>query len=349
MMAPVPRLALVLAASVLFCMLASLVHAQPVPAPRPLFASAEPLELTLEAPFKRIDRERDKSQEYAGRLLHDDLTLDVKLSVRGNFRLRRKVCHHAPLWLDLKKKQVKNTLFDGQNRLKLVVQCKGSAIYQDYTTLEERAYRMFALLSPVSLRTRLVWVNYEDPDSGDSRRQLGFLIQHHKKLAEQFAYTIVEDNSVSKTALDDAQSSRVALFNYLIANTDYSMLGSPGEGSCCHNTKALRSEQGVVYPVPYDFDQTGYVGPRYAQVSEGLGQQNIRDRLYRGFCVKPEIFQQSVDAIVEQRSALLALADEEQWVSKGKRRSATRLLKEGLDVLADADALRSEVSRHCRR
>ena len=314
----------------------------------PLFAESTPLKISLRGPFETIDDERDKSQNYEGVLNYEGKALDVTYQVRGNFRLRRKTCRHAPLWLDFKKKQVKDTVFDGQNKLKLVVQCRDAKVFKEYLALEEQLYRMFGLLSPVALHTRQVEVEYVDANSGERRNHIGFLVEHHKNLAKRFDLEVEKDRTVSKVSLDAEQSSLVALFNFVIANTDYSMLGSPGEDSCCHNTKALRDSAGVVYPLPYDFDQTGYVSPTYAQVSEGIGQKNIRHRIYRGFCVDGSIFRSNVEKILNNREKLMAIASETSWVGSRRSKRAQKFLVRGLDVLANAKKLNREVATRCR-
>lgn len=46
--------------------------------------------------------------------------------------------------------------------------------------------------------------------------------------------------------------------------------------------------------VPYDFDQTGIVNPRYAEPAEQLGIRSVRQRLWRGRCVHSG----EVDAVI---------------------------------------------------
>ena len=41
---------------------------------------------------------------------------------------------------------------------------------------------------------------------------------------------------------------------------------------------------GVLVPIPYDFDATGIVNPPYALPAAGLSIRNVRVRLYRGQC-----------------------------------------------------------------
>ena len=125
----------------------------------PLFNSDEPLAITLTGPFKTLDKQRDKSAEYeAGSLSYEGpdgpVTIETQYTPRGNFRLEKKNCSHAQLWLNLKKKQTKETVFANQNKLKLVVQCRDSNRYQSYLRKEYQAYRMLNLITEASYRVR---------------------------------------------------------------------------------------------------------------------------------------------------------------------------------------------------
>ncbi|MFN2327899.1 MAG: hypothetical protein ABR612_03215 [Chromatocurvus sp.] len=336
---------------VCFCLALTLWVSDAIAA-KPLFAERSVFELTLAGPFDRIDSERDKAQEYPGTVSYNSageaVELDLKYTVRGNFRLQKRVCQHAQLWLDLKKNKVEGTLFEGQNKLKLVVQCRDRDTHEDYLALEEQVYRMFNLLSPISLRTRLVRVTYRDSESGGERTHLGFIIQHQKRLARELDMDVLEVPNLPIHDLDPHQSSLVALFMFLIANTDYSMIAGKPDEDCCHNTKPLVDAAGRVYAVPYDFDSTGYVSANYAQVSEGLGQRSIKDRVYRGFCVDDAILAANLATLRQQQSAILAIAGDSSIVSQRKAKQAVRLLERSFDIINDERRLQREVIRACR-
>lgn len=318
----------------------------------PLFEDRAILDVTLIGPFGEIDAARDKDEEYRGTLVYDadgePTELDVKYTVRGNFRLQKRVCDYAQLWLDFDKDEVGGTLFAGQNKLKLAVQCDDSDRYVDYLGLEEQVYRMFNLLSPISLSTRLVRVTYRDATDGAERSHLGFLIQHQKRLADEFGWDVLDVPNLAVSDLDPEQSSLVALFMFMIANTDYSMIAGKPDEDCCHNTKPLADDSGRVYPLPYDFDSTGYVDASYAEVSAGLNQRSIKDRVYRGFCVDDAIMTANIGKLRAQQDAMLAIAADTSIVSARKSKQAVRLLDRSFDILNNERKLKREILEACR-
>ncbi|EED31731.1 hypothetical protein NOR53_3038 [gamma proteobacterium NOR5-3] len=319
----------------------------------PLFDSDELLAISLSGPFELIDRERDKEKEYVGSLSYNDpergpTTLDAKFSVRGNFRLRKDICSHAQLWVNLKKSQVKGTLFAKQDKLKLVVQCKDSDRYAEYIGREQQAYQIFQTLSDLSLDTRMLKVTYADSDGGGSREQLGFFIQHQDRLAKQNDMTVYKEIKADKARLDPDRSALVALFMYLVSNTDYSFIAAaPGE-TCCHNIKLLEAEDGVLYPLPYDYDSTGFVNTSYAEPAGGIGQSNVKQRMYRGYCGPEEVTAQAIAVLQLKRDTIDAIVADTTYVSAKSAKRTQKYVDKFYAVLDNPKKVRREIIEECR-
>ena len=132
-----------------------------------LFQSDEPLELVLEIPpRKSLPSARDKAA-VPGTLQYtrndgSDVVLDVAVSTRGNSRLE--LCSWPPLEINLKRKQVKSTIFATQNKLKIVTLCRRSALYRRYLNREYTIYKLYNLLTEYSFRVRMLEVTYRDPN-----------------------------------------------------------------------------------------------------------------------------------------------------------------------------------------
>ena len=89
----------------------------------------------------------------------------------------------------------------------------------------------------------------------------------------------VEENRVSADQLDPMQSTLASLFMYLIGNTDFSLIQAQAGEECCHNAKLIRDASGTYFPVPYDFDASGFVDTSYAP--EPSPQFNLRSNRSR--------------------------------------------------------------------
>lgn len=288
----------------------------------PLFASHEPLQLTIEAPFTSIFKEReDQAKEYPGKLMvhspdRPPVVLDVEIQTRGKARLNPRTCGFPPLRLDFHKSQVESTVFAGQDRLKLVTHCQdGGAGYEQYVLKEYLAYRVFNLLSDLSFRVRLVRGTYVDTDAKrDTVTRYGFLIESEEMLGIRTgAGAPIHVPTVPPAWVNAPYLALVGVFQYLVGNPDWSPFArAPNEDECCHNTLPIGVPAGPVFPVPYDFDITGIVNPRYADrvfqpQTRDLGIYTVRDRVYRGVCASapdlPDVFAK----FNEQREAIYSL------------------------------------------
>lgn len=322
--------------------------------PDPLFATAEPFAITLTGPFDQIDDERDKEQEYDGQLSYSDssgntIVLDAAFQVRGNWRLNPSNCRYSQLWVDLRRSQLPGTIFENQNRLKLVVQCGGRDRFADFVHREKQLYDIFALVSDYNFDTRLLNVTYIDPEEDETRTHVGFFIEHQNRLSDRFVMEENELEGIQRSELNTLQSTLVTMFMYFIGNTDYSIVQGPSGDECCHNSKLLISESGEYFPIPYDFDASGFVDASYAP--DPLPQFNIRSnrsRLYRGFCVEEEVLLQAVDLYRGAKEQILSIVSDTTYLNERATRRNIRFTEDFFEVLDDDRDFERAFIRNCR-
>ncbi len=320
-----------------------------------LFQSTERLEITITAPFGRIDKERDKEIEYAGVLSYVDsagatINLDVELAVRGNYRLIKSNCRYSQLWVDLKRGQLEGTLFANQNRLKLVVQCGRQNRYADYLVREQQVYTMFSEISDYDFGTRLLNVTYVDnEDEDDVRTHVAFFIEHQNRLADRFGMDKVESNGISRTELNARQGVLVSLFMFLIGNTDYSIIRGPENEACCHNSKLLVNADGEYFPIPYDFDASGFVDASYApEPRPDFNLRSNRSRLYRGFCVPDDILSAAIKTYQDAKEGLNTIIGDTTYIGVRAVNRTIKFVDSFYEVINNPRKLQREIVRGCR-
>jgi len=319
----------------------------------PLFLSSQTLNISLSGPFTTIDRKRDKEEQYTGGSLTyldqgQQVTLDVKFKVRGNYRLRKDVCSHAQLWLDFDKEQVAGTLFENQNKLKLVVQCRNRLHYRNTLLKEHQVYQLYNTISDLSFRTRLVNILYEDTDRDRSRSEFGIIIEHKDRLADRTGMNNVSLNKIDYRSLDPLQGTIAGLFMYLTGNTDFSFI-SAHEDECCHNAILLHPVgEKRYFPVPYDFDSTGYVDASYAEVNPGLPLRSVRQRLYRGFCVPQGIMNEALAPFRANQEQILSIASDSRYLDENSARKSVEYLQAFFDIINDPEKRQDEIIKKCR-
>jgi hypothetical protein len=221
-------------------------------------------------------------------------TIPVSLRARGNFR--RAKCYFPPIKMKIKKSQTKNTVFNGNKSLKLVLPCKIENENNDNILQEYIAYKIYEIISPYYFKTRRVDVDFTEPKGKKSKSYLlkGFLIEDDSRLAKRFDGRVVEQ-FIHPMAMGGLTSVRHAFFQYLIGNTDFSV-------SFQHNGKLLYTNKEFL-PLPYDFDMTGWVDPSYGFGNPTLGLSSLSERVYRGFKRDNELMntvrKQFIDSKVE--------------------------------------------------
>lgn len=276
------------------------------PAADPLFDSDEVLEIRLSGPLATISKNRKNAEreEHDFLLSIGDHHLPVRVRVRGKSRTIH--CEFPPLRLRFQSRDVAETVFAGQDKLKLVTHCRSGRDHYENNLLDEyTAYRIFNLISDKSYRVRLLRVTYADPDNklkNLDRPYYAVLLESDDALARRIGAVVTKSAGVQYSRLDVEQTTRMSVFEYLLGNTDWSFVSNLDDEYCCHNVDLFQKGE-TLYPVPYDFDLSGLVNARYAKPAEGTRISRVTSRLYRGYC------RSSIDDVAEALDAIVALRE----------------------------------------
>jgi hypothetical protein len=318
----------------------------------PLFQSSEPLRITLRTDIEWLIDERDDSLEVDGTVtvVNPDggqVVLPVQVRARGEFRRDPRNCNFPPLRLDFPSDETTGTVFEGENRLKLVTPCHDNREdYQRYVFDEYLAYRVLNTLTPYSFRVRLIEITYEDvEDDYETRTKVGFLIESDERMAERNRATYVEAEGMRPQYADGEHSVVVDLFSYMIGNLDWSTVAF-------HNAVLIRTEDARYLTIPYDFDFSGVVNARYATEPPELADRvrSVRVRLYRGFC-RPELQYDTVAPLfLSKRSEIEELYRAFTLYSEPEQRAdALEYYEDFWAVLGDPDEFEDEILEDCLR
>ncbi|SDZ28193.1 hypothetical protein SAMN05444412_10961 [Rhodonellum ikkaensis] len=248
-----------------------------------LFENEEVFTITLSGDLAEVLRDRSGDPQYRfGNLRYTDgdssvVTIPIRLRTRGNFRRAKGICSHPPLLLNFRKEDRKKTIFAQQDRLKLVMPCQG----ESFLIREYHVYKLYNLMSPKSFQAKLVKVVLDDPKLKPKEQGpfYGILLEEEEQMAERNGMVAVEKTLVrpEQTQLDDFLN--MAVFNYLIGNTDWSV-------QYRQNVKLIAIDSmSKTSTVPYDFDHSGIVRAPYAKPAAELLMSSVRERRYRGFCI----------------------------------------------------------------
>jgi hypothetical protein len=319
--------------------------------PKPLFASDQPIRFTITGPITKLAQTAEYSREVRAAMLSvpgsPAETQPIQLSPRGITRLRRETCQFPPLRVRFQGSPAPTSLFAGQRQLKLVTHCRPPAAFQQYLLLEYSAYRLYNLLTPASFRARLATVDYFNDDNRPVTSRLGFFLEEIEDVAARNGMRrAATGDRVPTSQLSPMDAARVALFEYMIGNQDWSSrAGPPGEG-CCHNTRLVAPGPGGTFiPIPYDFDFSGLVNAPYAIAPDG--SSSVRERRYQGFCVhNPQALAVAAEFRAKRGPMLAALS--QVPLDEVIRRRATTYLDSFFAEIAD-DGRMAKILRNCIR
>lgn len=306
------------------------------------------LPLTLRAPLAALLRQ-DEGAEVDGTLhLEDGTSLPVRLTTYGKSRLRE--CDLPPLKMTADADAARETPFEGEPTLRVVTHCRNHPSLERYMLLEYLIYRSYLLLAEPALRVRLARFRYEDTD-GRSRDTIahGFFVEDIGLAAARYgrSWSTLETHKVAD--LDPTHTAFVALFQYMVGNTDWSALRGPTGERCCHNTAVFVGQENRSHLlVPYDLDQSGLVNAPYAAPPKGLGLRGVTQRRYRGFCAHNDELSAVIQIFNGHRAELEALFRDDSLPYPKTRNTALKYMKSFYDEINDPKKLQKKIIGACR-
>jgi len=312
----------------------------------PLFASSKPLILTVDVDLPALLKDKgDEKEEHPATVSYLDdagatVSTPVDLRTRGNFRLKH--CKFPPIRFDFPKSMVGGTVFAGQNKLKLVTHCQSNANYEQNLLHEHAAYRIYNLVSDLSLRVRLAHITYRDTSGKeDPITRYAFFIEDVDDLAERAGMVYTDTLNVHPAHTEFKHTGVLDVFEYLIGNTDWSTYAR-------HNIDLLRNSEGVLFAVPFDFDWSGLVDASYARPNPQLSIKTVRERLYRGFCRPPEYVDLALQPFREQRNAIYAVFDSIPDIDPKRLKKTREYIDDFYKTIDNPKDLDREFVKKCR-
>jgi hypothetical protein len=257
-------------------------HVQREYSPEGLFESNELLHIRIAGRVGEVINDRGDNSKYHS-LTFSYLTKDsskismpVKIKTRGHFRKLKSNCTWPPLLINFIKKDIpKLSPFQGQDKLKLVMPCRGD----EYVVREWLLYKLYNLITPKSFKARLVRVTMDDSIKKKQNSFYGILLEDEEQMAHRNKAVIVEKTRLNPLNTEPNAFLTMAVFQYMIGNTDWSVQFQQNV------TLLAKDSLGIPTTVPYDFDHAGLVDAPYAKPTEELEMNAVTERRYRGYCI----------------------------------------------------------------
>jgi len=309
-----------------------------------LFKSDEIIKMELRSDFSAIQKDRAENPEYHdGELIYyssngEPTKLSVKVMARGNFRRNPANCNFPPLYLNFKKNEVRNTIFDNQDKLKLVTPC-----HLEEDLIEEYIiYKMYNQVTDLSMKVRLVKILYFD--TGLNKKvfeKRSFFIEDKEHTAER-NNAITKDRILTPFDLNKENFKKLSVFQYLIGNKDWFI-------SSRKNIVIMQPKDTSMglYAVPYDFDFSGFVNAEYTK-PRGIPENLLTDRRqYRGLCFTDDEFKEIFAFYQELRPAFDSIIDNQKFIPNYNKKQILRYVDNFYTLTESSDLIKQEFLAGC--
>jgi hypothetical protein len=123
---------------------------------------------------------------------------------------------------------------------------------------------------------------------------------------------------------------KMAVFQFLIGNTDWSI-------QYLHNIKLIGNLNTTdLIPIPYDFDMSGIVNTFYAMPAEALQLKSVRERLFRGYCIKNmKEFQPILEHFIRLKSDIYNLYQTDLLLDKTYKKNTLKYIDQFYKIITD--------------
>ncbi|MCK6617859.1 MAG: hypothetical protein L6Q51_09450 [Cyclobacteriaceae bacterium] len=313
----------------------------------PLFKSEEPLSIRLGFSIRELKKNTNDTLYTASVLAYkrEAGTWDsIKIDLRARGHFRRANCFFPPLRVKIKKSQSDNTPFAGNKNLKLVIPCQSGKSYNDLVIKEYLAYQLYEQVTPYYFNTRLVNLTLVDGRGRNSKTHelTAFFIEDDDLVAKRLKTKTYKADKVHPIKLADTATIMQDFFQYMISNSDWSAVQ-------LHNIVVFESKNQLI-PVAYDFDMSGLVNAPYGQVSELVGTSNVRERVYRGFCRNPKLFEYAQSEYLKLEPVLMdVVAGFDGNLHPRDIADTKRFLDEFFTTLKNEKNFRENILQKCRK
>jgi succinate dehydrogenase flavin-adding protein (antitoxin of CptAB toxin-antitoxin module) len=226
--------------------------------------------------------------------------------------------------LNFKKGNTGQTVFAGQDKLKLVTHCSE----ERFILKEYLAYKAYQLINPQGFQVRLARVTYIDKSRvHKTTRRYAFIIEDKDAMATRLGGTAVPDSvRFSEKQTLHHETAQLYLFQYLLGNRDWDI-------SMKKNVKLVQKTSGDVLALPYDFDFTGWVSAPYTVAYMGNLAKTFEYRSGRKFCATEEEWEKHIQHFLDKKPELLALINNFKPLSKKEKASMLEFIEAFYDEI----------------
>ena len=290
-----------------------------------LFTKDDILNMSLRFDLTHYKSKKPKEEYMTAILTYhinetDSINKEIRLKSRGEFR--NGYCDLPPIRLNFSKTDFQKEDLKKIDKMKMVTHCKYGN--EEYLLKEYLIYKLYNVLTDYSFRVRLVRIEYINTYKKTKPiKTYAFFIEPVDMLGERTKSTPIEAVNLNQKQMLPEMMDRLAIFNYMIGNTDWSM---PNQHNCKILSQMVFTGESLGVIVPYDFDYSGFVDADYAVPHESLGIESVRQRLYLGICRSEDVFINALREFSDKKEQFYKVINDFTLLSEKERKNMTGYL-----------------------
>lgn len=265
---------------------------------------------------------------------NEKFSLPGRIRARGN--MRKQVCRLPPVKFDFPTAALDSLGFLQVDKLKFVFPCRDKAFDQKKLYKEFFLYGLYRLINPYGIRAKLV--NFTLIDGGQEKyRFTGMMIEDEDEYALSKNAEIIELGSAKSGSLDRDAFLKMLFFQYMIANTDWS-IGN------MHNVEMVKlPHKERVVPLPYDFDYSGFVGQSYAKPYSSLPITSIHQRYFFPYQLSENEFYEMVEYFLLIEDDVYAYCEKATYMDEKSIKQNKKYLAGFFDLLRNPQKMNASI------
>jgi hypothetical protein len=249
-----------------------------------------------------------------GQLRHKNRRFNARIQTSGHSRLA--ACEFPPLRLRLKKSEIENGLFEGNQNVRIVTHCQEDKL--QLLIREHLIYKMYSLITPYSFRVRLFKIKYLNSNQGEKAiTSFAFFIESDRSVEKRLKLTELKTDStfnlksyadIAEQWLNVPQAELQEAFQHLIRNYDWVIFyTNPAKTMSLANIKVFYDEK-EGFPFPHDFDLAGVVTWNPDNFEDRYDEENRCQEAGR---------RRALTAILNHMDEFIQLVNEDPYLDSG--------------------------------
>ena len=322
----------------LFFILSHHAHAQSLEINRQQFFLDDRLiEVTLTTDIKKLRSDKKTPVYQPANIVmrfSDTAIVSEEIRVHSRGQFRKYSCDIASLMFNFK--NTSSPKLSPLKKLKLVGGCRSTTADEELLLKEYLIYKIYNFISNMSFRVRLLHVTYKDSKQKmKPYTQYAFLIEDVNDMAKRNNCIEIKNGRFIPATTNREQMTLVSIFEYMIGNTDWSIVNY-------HNIKLMAPKNDTLaspYVVPYDFDYTGIVDAPYAVPAEQFGNTSVKERVYRGEARPIDELMQILTVFKEKKESIMLYINDFSFLNVKTKRIITSYLEEFYQILQNKNSV----------